>query len=189
MGSRCQSLATLTRRSRNTSCRAASRSACAAAVPTSLKPGAALADDDALLAVAFDVQNGVDVDEFPVLRRPSRLTSSIVTANECGSSSRTPSSAASRMSSAMRTSSGSSVNSPVGVERRTGRQLRDQDVEEHVELDLALVAETGTISAYRRATRSTASSCSATFSFDTVSILVTMATYLASGRRRGSVGR
>jgi predicted neutral ceramidase superfamily lipid hydrolase len=38
--------------------------------------------------------------------------SSIVTAIECGSSSRTPSSAASRMISAMRSSSDSSVTTP-----------------------------------------------------------------------------
>ena len=47
--------------------------------------------------------------------RPSRgRISSIITAMECGSSSRTPSSAASRINSAMRVSSGSSVISPSG---------------------------------------------------------------------------
>lgn len=52
------------------------------------QPGTTLADDDALLTISLDVQRGVYVDQVVT---PSRgLTSSITTASEWGSSSRTP---------------------------------------------------------------------------------------------------
>ena len=56
------------------------------------------------------------------------------TAIECGSSSRTPSSAASRMISAMRSSTDSSVTTPSGYSGGPIGHQREQLVGEHVEL-------------------------------------------------------
>ena len=94
-----------------------------ASVPICLSRAPPRADDDALLAAA--VRGGWS-RRSPVQLRPrprAGVISSTVTAIECGSSSRTPSSAASRISSAIRVSTSLSVLHVVRVEQRTFGQL------------------------------------------------------------------
>ena len=99
------------------------------------EPGALVADHDALLGVALDVEVGVRCRSSGL--SPGRSSrgriSSTTTAIECGSSSRTPSRPASRISSATRISSGESVRSPSG-QTAGPRQQPDQQVRQELDL-------------------------------------------------------
>ncbi len=110
--------------------------------------------------------------------RPSRPgwgpISSTTTAIECGSSSRTPSSAASRMSSATSSRSGSSVSSPSGYSGLPSGRWDTSTSASTSRLN-PVTADTGTTSAHSPS-RSTAASWATTWSGDTSSVLVTMAT-------------
>src|SRR5580693_5082106 len=107
--------------------------------------------------------------------RPGRgPISSTTTAIECGSSSRTPSRAASLISSATMTCSGSSVRSPSGY-RATPSGRCETSTSASTSSWKPVTADTGTTSAQSPSSL-TASSCSATRSGDTSSHLVTTTT-------------
>ena len=68
LGSRCQSLATLTCRSRKTGLPRMRSIWALETRPDLAEPRTLVADDDALLAVALDIDAGPHVDEWPIIR-------------------------------------------------------------------------------------------------------------------------
>src|SRR6185437_7764067 len=138
-----------------------------------LQPRALLADDDRLLTVALHDDVGVDVREVAVFALGDVCTT---TAMECGSSSRTPSRAASRMISAIRSSVDSSVTTPSGYSAvPTGMSCSSSSVSTSSWSFVS--AESGMTAAQSSRSWSTSISLSAIWSRAAASVFVTIATF------------
>src|SRR5215472_12328322 len=172
LGSRCQSLATLIRKSRYTRLPSSPSICRLARDPTSLSL-APLAP----MTIAFWLARSTYMMACTSIRSslPGRgAISSTTTAIECGSSSLTPSRIDSLISSATSCCSGSSVSSPSGYSGRPGGRWLISTLVSTSSWD-PVTADTGTMSA-QPASSATAASWAATCSLVALSVLVTIAT-------------